>query len=127
MQAPSDTIWPLARREGIPYTGPVAVLVSARTAGPAEDFLVAFRAGHRGAIIGETSAGSTGQTTVVPLPASWHMRVTVTRDAFPEGREFGRMGIAPDFQVGVRVDDVLAGRDAVLERARAYLTELARR
>jgi len=101
--------------------------VSARTAGPAEDFLVAFRAGRRGMIIGETSAGSTGQTTVVPLPAAWQMRVTVTRDAFPDGREFVRTGIAPDFQVGVRVDDVLAGRDAVLERARAYLTELARR
>lgn len=127
LQAPSDTIWPLARREGIPYTGPVAVLVSARTAGPAEDFLVAFRAGNRGATIGETSAGSTGQTTVVPLPVSWQLRVTVTRDAFPDGREFARLGIAPDVQVAVRVDDVLAGRDAVLERARAYLTDLARR
>ena len=127
LEAPSDTIWPVARREGIPYTAPVAVLVSARTAGPAEDFLVAFRAGTRGVIIGETSAGSTGQTTVVPLPATWQLRVTVTRDAFPDGREFARTGIAPDFQVGVRVDDVLAGRDAVLERARAYLTELARR
>ena len=126
-QAPSDTIWPLARREGIPYTGPVAVLVSARTAGRAEDFLVAFRAGNRGVIIGETSAGSTGQTTVVPLPATWQLRVTVTRDAFPDGREVVRSGIAPDFQVEVRVDDVLAGRDAPLDRARAYLTELARR
>ena len=127
LDVPSDTIWPLARREGIPYTGPVAVLVSARTAGPAEDFLVAFRTGNRGVIIGETSAGSTGQTTLVPLPATWQLRVTVTRDAFPDGREFARTGIAPDYQVEVRVDDVLAGRDAVLERARAYLTEQARR
>ncbi|HXO85653.1 MAG TPA: S41 family peptidase [Gemmatimonadales bacterium] len=127
LQAPSDTIWPLARRDGIPYTGPVAVLVSARTAGPAEDFLVAFRTGNRGVIIGESSAGSTGQTTVVPLPMSWQLRVTVTRDAFPDGREFAQTGIAPDFQVEAQVNDVLAGRDAVLERARAYLTELARR
>lgn len=127
LEAPSDTIWPVARRDGVPYTGPVAVLVSARTAGPAEDFLVAFRAGNRGVIIGETSAGSTGQTTVVPLPANWQVRVTVTRDAFPNGREFARTGMAPDFQIDVLVDDVLAGRDAVLERARAYLTELARR
>lgn len=126
-RAPSDTIWPLSRREGIPYTGPVAVLVSARTAGPAEDFLVAFRAGNRGTIIGETSAGSTGQTTVLPLPTSWQLRVTVTRDAFPDGREFVRTGIVPDIPVSVRVDDVLAGRDAALDRARAYLTELARR
>jgi hypothetical protein len=127
LQAPSDTIWPQARRERPAYSGPVAVLVSARTAGPAEDFLVAFRAGHRGPLIGEASAGSTGQTTTVPLPGGWQLRVTVTRDAFPDGREFVRTGIVPDIEVGVRVDDVLAGRDAVLERARAYLTELARR
>ena len=63
----------------------------------------------------------------VALPSGWQLRVTVTRDAFPDGREFVRTGIVPDIEVGVRVDDVLAGRDAVLERARAYLTELARR
>ena len=141
LQAGPDTIWPPARREGPAYSGPVAVLVSARTAGPAEDFLVAFRAGSRGPLIGETSAGSTGQTALLPLPRSWQLRVTVTRDAFPDsrggggggsgggggGREFVRTGIVPDIQVDVRVEDVLAGRDAVLERARAYLTELARR
>ncbi|HET8714100.1 MAG TPA: S41 family peptidase [Gemmatimonadales bacterium] len=127
LRAPSDTIWPLARREGVAYTGPVAVLVSARTAGPAEDFLVAFRASERGSIIGETSGGSTGQTAVLALPAGWRLRVTVTRDAFPDGREFAREGIEPDIAVPARVDGVLAGRDAVLERARAYLTELARR
>jgi 2-methylisocitrate lyase-like PEP mutase family enzyme len=33
-----------------------------------------------------------------------------------------RTGIAPELAVAVRVDDVLVGRDAALERARAYLT-----
>ena len=127
LQAPSDTIWPPSRREGVAYSGPVVVLVSARTAGPAEDFLVAFRGGNRGPLMGEASAGSTGQTAVLPIPGNWQLRVTVTRDAFPDGREFVRTGVAPDIQVGTRVDDLLAGRDAVLERARAYLTELARR
>lgn len=127
VQAPSDTIWPPPRRERIAYTGPVAVLASARTAGAAEDFLVAFRGGSRGRIIGEASAGSTGQTAVVPLPHGWQLRLTVTRDALPDGREFMRTGIVPDFPVDARVEDVLAGRDAVLDRARAYLTETARR
>jgi C-terminal processing protease CtpA/Prc len=105
----------------------VAVLASGRTAGPAEDFLAAFRGGNRGPIIGEASGGSTGQTAVLPLPSGWQLRVTVTRDAFPDGSEFVRTGIVPDIPVEVRVNDVLAGRDAVLDRARAYLTEMARR
>jgi C-terminal processing protease CtpA/Prc len=127
LSAPPDTIWPPSQRERIGYTGPVAVLCSSRTAGPAEDFLVAFRGAGRGPIIGESSAGSTGQAAVLPLAAGWQLRVTVTRDAFPDGREFMRTGIVPDVPVEVRVTDVLAGRDAALERARAYLTEVARR
>ena len=127
LTAPPDTIWPPPSRERVPYTGPVAVLCSSRTAGPAEDFLVAFRGGNRGPIIGEPSAGSTGQTAVLSLAGGWQLRVTVTRDAYPDGREFVRTGIVPERAVEVRVADVLAGRDAALERARAYLMEIARR
>jgi hypothetical protein len=127
LSTPSDTIWPPPRRERIAYTGPVAVLTSARTAGPAEDFLVAFRGGNRGPIIGAASAGGTGRTAVFPLAAGWRLRLTVTRDAFPNGDEFARTGIIPGLPVEVRAVDVLAGRDAVLDRARAYLSETARR
>lgn len=129
LSMPSDTIWPPLQRERIAYTGPVALLISPRTSGPAEDFLVSFQAGGRGATFGETSAGNTGATATLALGGAngWKLRVTVARDAFPDGKEFVRSGIAPQFPVAVRVEDVLAGRDAVLDRARAYLTESARR
>ena len=124
---PSDTIWPPVRRERLAYTGPVVVLSSTRTAGAAEDFLVAFQAGGRGPIIGEASAGRSGQTAILTLAGGWKLRMTVSRDAFPDGKEFVPTGIAPQFPVDVRVEDVLVGRDAALDRARAYLTETARR
>ena len=38
-----------------------------------------------------------------------------------------RTGIAPEIPVEVRVEDVLAGRDAVLDRAREYLAAAAAR
>jgi carboxyl-terminal processing protease len=117
--APADTIRP--RQDRTAFAGPVALLASARTAGAAEDLLVAFRNGARGPIVGETSAGSTGQTRLVPLAKGWRLRITVTRDAFADGTEFGQTGIAPELPVAVRVEDVLAGRDAALDRAREYL------
>ena len=123
--AASDTIRP--RRDHVRFSGPVAVLSSPRTAGAAEDLVVAFRNGSRGPVIGETSAGSTGQSLLLPLGRGWLFRVTVTRDAFPDGAEFARTGIAPELPVVVRVDDVLAGRDAALERAREYLKTAPRR
>jgi len=80
--------------------------------GAAEDLLVAFRKTARAVrSSGETSAGSTGQTLLLSLARGWRLRVTVTRDAFPDGTEFGRTGIAPELPVAVRVADVLAGRD----------------
>lgn len=126
MTVPADTIWPPALRERIAYTGPVAVLSSPRTAGAAEDLLVAFRNSGRGSIIGEPSAGSTGQTALFKLSGDWQLRVTVTRDAFPDGSEFVQTGIAPEIRTEVRVDDVLAGRDAALDRAREYLAAATR-
>src|SRR6267142_751978 len=127
LSIPSDTIWPPVRRERIAYTGPVVVLISPRTRGAAEDFVAAFQAGGRGASIGESSAGSTGKTATLTLSSGWKLRVTVSRDAFPDGKEFVPTGIAPQFPVEVRVEDILAGRDAVLDRARAYLSDAARR
>jgi hypothetical protein len=123
--APSDTIHP--RQGRARFTGPVAILASPRTGGAAEDLLVAFRSSSRGPVIGETSAGSAGQTLLLPLHRGWQLRVTVTRDAFPDGTEFARTGIAPELPAAVSVQDVLAGRDAALERAREYLRAAPRR
>jgi C-terminal processing protease CtpA/Prc len=119
--AGADTI---AARGDLPiFTGPVAVLASARTGGAAEDFLAAFRNAVRGPIIGESSAGSAGRVGEFRLYRDWRLRLTVTRDAFADGSEVQGMGIAPEIPVAVKVSDFLAGNDAVLERARAYIAE----
>ena len=126
LSTPPDTIWPPTTRGRVAYTGPVAVLISPRTAGPAEEFLAAFQAGGRGPVFGEESAGSAGETALFALAAGWKLRLTVSRDALGEGTALVRTGIAPQFAVDVTVDDVLAGRDAALDRARAYLADIGR-
>ena len=114
---PPDTVRP--RRPS--FAGPVALLASPLTAGAAEDLLVAFRNASRGPIIGEPTAGATGQVLELPLGKGWEFAVGVTRDAFPDGSEFYGTGIAPELPVIVTVADFLAGRDAALERAREYI------
>lgn len=121
--AAPDTIVPppAARRERPAFPGPVAVLTSRRTGGAAEDFVAAFRNAARGTVVGETTAGTSGRTRAVPLRHGWTFRVCVTRNAFPDGVEYGGIGIAPEQPVAVTVADLLAGRDAALDRAREYL------
>src|SRR5438445_191132 len=122
---PPDTIRPRADRPR--FKGPVAVLASSRTAGAAEDLLVAFRNAARGPILGEPSAGSTGQLLTLPLAKGRGVQLCVTRDAFPDGSELAGSGVTPELPVVVRVEDFLAGRDAALERARQYLETTPKR
>jgi len=115
-----DTIAPRANAPA--YGGQVAVLTSTATAGPGEGLLVAFRNSGRGVIIGETTAGNPSDAAAFPLPKNWSVQFSVRRDAFPDGVEFVGKGIAPAVPVAVTVGDVLAGRDAALEKARKYVT-----
>jgi C-terminal processing protease CtpA/Prc len=122
---PPDTVRPRADRPR--FKGPVAVLASPRTAGAAEDLLMAFRNASRGPILGEPSAGSTGQVLTIPLAKGWGVQLCVTRDAFPDGSEVAGIGVMPELPVVVTVEDFLAGRDAALERARQYLETTLKR
>ena len=110
------------RREHLSYGGPIALLASSVTAGAAEDLLAAFRATGRGVIIGEASAGSVGDVATFALPKNWGVQFSVTRHAFPDGTEYAGLGVKPDLLVTPTVDDLLAGNDPILDRAREYFT-----
>ena len=101
------------------YTKPVVVLTSGMTFSAAEDFCVAFDAMKRGKIIGEPTGGSTGQPLSFALPGGIMARVCTKRDMYPDGTEWVGKGIQPAILVRPTVADTQAGRDTVLETARA--------
>lgn len=116
---PQDSLTP---RPDLPrYAGPIAVLASSSTAGASEDLLAAFRATGRGIIIGEPSAGSPGETATFTLPKNWSVLFAVTHHLAPDGTEFAGVGVKPDVLVPATVSELIAGADAALERAKAYL------
>ncbi|MEM9378491.1 MAG: S41 family peptidase [Planctomycetota bacterium] len=105
------------------YRGPVIVLTSAHTFSAAEDFAAAFDALGRGKIVGETTAGSTGQPLSFRLPGGGYGRFTAKRDTYPDGSEFVGRGIAPDVAAAPTIEDFVEGVDTVLERALEVLAE----
>ena len=109
------------RRDHPPYGGPITLLASSGTSGAAEDLLAAFRATGRGVIIGEPSAGSVGDIATFALPKNWGVQLPVTRHSFADGTEYAGIGVKPDLLVVPTVDDLLAGNDPLLDRAREYL------
>jgi C-terminal processing protease CtpA/Prc len=118
--APPDTV--PARTDLPVFTGPVAVLTSSRTSGAAEDVVAAFRATGRGPTVGQITAGSPGQVGEFRLYKDWRLRLTVTRDALPDGTDIQGVGVAPQAPVVEKVADFLVGRDATLDWARDYIT-----
>lgn len=118
----AQSSWPA--QEGENYTKPVVVLTSARTFSAGEDFVAAFDAMKRGKLIGETTAGSTGNSLAFDLPGGIMARVCFKRDAYPDGEEWVGIGLQPDIVVQPKATDLQAGRDTVLEAALKYLRNL---
>ena len=115
----AETVAPRADRPA--YGGPIAALVSSATAGPAEDLLAAFRAAGRGLIIGEPTGGSPGDVATFALPKNWGVQFSVTRHEAPDGTGFAGVGVKPHLVVIRTVNDLLAGNEPALEKAREYL------
>jgi hypothetical protein len=75
-------------------------------------------------LIGEATAGSTGQPLVFELPSKlgW-AAITAKRDELPDGKKFVGTGIQPDVSVRMTLNDFRKGRDPVLERALQHLSD----
>ena len=100
-----------------PYLKPIIVLTGAGTISAAEDFVVALHASNRVTIIGEKTAGTTGQPLLIGLPQGGKARICTKHDMYPDGREFVGVGIIPDIEVYPTQESIAEGKDVVLEKA----------
>ncbi len=105
------------------FAGPVAVLAGPRTFSAAEDFLVAFDGLKRGVIVGEASAGSTGQPMSFKLPGGGSARICVKRDTYPDGRSFVGKGVMPNVKAQPSIKAIRSGEDTVLATALAQFSQ----
>lgn len=72
-------------------------------------------------LIGEETAGSTGAPLVIELPHGAVARICTIRPLFPYSMKlFINEGIIPDIEVIPTLQDVLGGKDIVLEKALYY-------
>jgi carboxyl-terminal processing protease len=103
-------------RNGKRYLGPLVVLTGSGTFSAAEDFLVPLKYSKRAILVGEKTAGSTGNPIVISLPGGGIFRVVSKRDVYPDGTEFVGVGINPDVVVNITQRDIIEKSDAVLNK-----------
>jgi C-terminal processing protease CtpA/Prc len=99
------------------YAGPLVILTGPNTMSTAEDFIVPLDYSGRALIVGEPTAGTTGNPVNVSLPGSAVLRVCSLWSTYPDGEEFVGRGITPDVVVHPTVAGLRANRDEVLEKA----------
>ena len=69
---------------------------------------------YRAVLIGETTAGSSGQPLFIDLGDGFRAWIGTKRETFPDGRAFEGVGIAPDMEIVQTATDLREGKDRVL-------------
>ena len=104
-----------------PFAKPVAVLIGPRTGSAAEDACAVFRSMKRGVLVGEATAGTTGQPLVFSLPGGGNATVCTAHCTYADGSEFVGIGVQPDIEVRAMISDIRSGRDPALNAALKHL------
>jgi carboxyl-terminal processing protease len=105
------------------YKGRVFLLIDGGCFSACEDFVAPFKDNHRAVLIGERTAGSSGQPFGQSLGNGMGLGLGTKREFFPDGSEFEGVGIAPDIEVKLSIEDLRQGKDPALRSAE----ELSRR
>ena len=77
-----------------------------------------FKDNGRAVLIGESTAGSTGQPYMLELGHELLVFIGAKREMFPDGSRFEGVGVKPDIDVSPSPDSIREGRDIVMETAR---------
>ena len=112
-----DELW----KERKEYTGKKVLLINEMIMSAGETWAMSFRL-NGFTLIGTPTAGANGNIVSLPLPGyklnayfsglGWY---------YPNGEQMQRTGIIPDIEVYTTMDDIMEGRDEVLDAAIKYL------
>jgi len=87
------------------WTGPVTVLISVSTAGPAEVLAAALSDDRAAPTIGERTFGSAGEQTTIPLEDGGALILTTALYRSPSGKNINESGVKPSVELAGALDD----------------------
>jgi carboxyl-terminal processing protease len=104
-----------------PYAGRLAILVDAMSGSASECFAGGMQSLGRARVFGQTSMGQALPALFDKLPNGDVLIHAYGDFVTATGVRLEGRGVVPDEEVPLRRDDLLAGRDAPLERALAWM------
>ncbi len=76
-----------------------------------------FKDNRRATLVGEQTAGSTGQPYILEPGHDMLILIGAKRAMFPDGSQFESVGIKPDLAVTPSLNDIRQSKDTVVEAA----------
>jgi carboxyl-terminal processing protease len=104
-----------------PFAGPLAILVDALTGSASECFAGGMQSLGRARVFGQTSMGQALPAVFDKLPNGDVLIHAFGDFVTANGTRLEGRGVIPDEEVPLTRDDLLAGRDAALERALQWI------
>ena len=104
-----------------PYDGPVAVVVDETSASASEVFAGGMQSVGRARVFGSTTAGAVLPAVAQRLPNDDVLYAAFAEFTTASGMVLEGRGVLPDEEVRPTRDDLLAGRDVVLEAALQWI------
>ncbi|HXF85808.1 MAG TPA: S41 family peptidase [Anaerolineales bacterium] len=98
-------------------TLPLVILVGQNTSGFPEILAASLQARKRAVIVGEVTPGAVETTTSYYLPNGARLFIQTTSYKLLTGEEIGLKGVLPDVLIEAGWDEVLPGKDPVLDQA----------
>jgi C-terminal processing protease CtpA/Prc len=105
-----------------PYRGKTVMLIDERAQSQSEATAELLRAVHGTVFVGSPTAGANGEGTNFPVPGGLTVGMTGIGVVRADGTTVQRVGEKPDVVVLPTLQGIRSGRDEVLERGIAYLT-----
>lgn len=109
-----------SERVGV-FTGPIAIIVDEFSASTSEFFAAGMQGLGRARVFGATSAGMALPALMTRLPNGDVLMHPIADHLDAAGRHVEGIGVVPDEATPLTRRDLVAGRDAALEAARAWL------
>jgi carboxyl-terminal processing protease len=106
-----------------PFAGPVAILTDARSASTSEVFAAGMQHTGRARLFGQRTAGAALPALMERLPNGDVLYHAIADFRSPSGALIEGAGGAPDVAIPLRREDLLGGRDAVLDAALAWIDD----
>lgn len=115
---PFDYYFKPASDKRLRYQKPVVVLANRRTYSAANNFVSIMKCLPNVRVVGDTSGGGSGLPFTSELPNGWHIRFSACEITDPNGNPT-EWGVEPSEggKVDITPQDIIDGRDAIMERA----------